>query len=155
MYWFLHGKIMVEEKCVHCIRFAGRGRNALFGRERASREVPKFSLYSIYYIRVFPTHKKIWVFLLLLETQSFIAALCQSNSNTLICVASFETLHAWSTNKNGFKTLIAAEYNGVEVKLVQDFEMGVSNKTPEFLKMNPIGKVGSSLSFCYPFPCCV
>ncbi|KAE8687417.1 Elongation factor 1-gamma 2 [Hibiscus syriacus] len=50
-------------------------------------------------------------------------------------------LHAGNTNKNAFKALIAAEYSGVEVKLVQNFEMGVSNKTPEFLKMNPIGKV--------------
>ena len=51
-------------------------------------------------------------------------------------------LHAGNTNKNGFKALIAAEYSGVEVELVKDFQMGVSNKTPEFLKMNPIGKVG-------------
>ncbi|KAL5719125.1 hypothetical protein ACHQM5_011949 [Ranunculus cassubicifolius] len=50
-------------------------------------------------------------------------------------------LHAGSTNKNAFKTLIDAEYSGVQVELVKDFEMGVSNKTPEFLKMNPIGKV--------------
>lgn len=52
-----------------------------------------------------------------------------------------QVLHAGKTNKNSFKALIAAEYNGVEVKLVPDFEMGVSNKTPEFIKMNPIGKV--------------
>ncbi|XP_022949688.1 elongation factor 1-gamma-like [Cucurbita moschata] len=50
-------------------------------------------------------------------------------------------LHAGKTNKNGFKALIVAQYNGVEVKLVPDFEMGVSNKTPEFVKMNPLGKV--------------
>ncbi|KAL0391648.1 UNVERIFIED_CONTAM: Elongation factor 1-gamma 2 [Sesamum radiatum] len=50
-------------------------------------------------------------------------------------------LHASSTNKNAFKALIAAEYSGVKVELTKDFEMGVSNKTPEFLKMNPIGKV--------------
>ncbi|KAL4182329.1 hypothetical protein AMTRI_Chr12g275440 [Amborella trichopoda] len=50
-------------------------------------------------------------------------------------------LHAGSNNKNAFKPLIAAEYTGVEVKLVESFEMGVSNKTPEFLKMNPMGKV--------------
>ncbi|KAL7235717.1 hypothetical protein ACSBR1_019081 [Camellia fascicularis] len=50
-------------------------------------------------------------------------------------------LHAGKTNKNAFKTLIAAEYSGVQVELVQNFEMGVSNKTPEFIKMNPIGKV--------------
>ncbi|KAK7412001.1 hypothetical protein VNO78_03446 [Psophocarpus tetragonolobus] len=50
-------------------------------------------------------------------------------------------LHATKTNKNAFKTLIAAEYSGVQVQLATNFEMGVSNKTPEFLKMNPIGKV--------------
>lgn len=37
---------------------------------------------------------------------------------------------------------MAAEYSGVKVELVKDFEMGVSNRTPEFMKMNPIGKVG-------------
>ncbi|KAK1302069.1 hypothetical protein QJS10_CPB12g01179 [Acorus calamus] len=50
-------------------------------------------------------------------------------------------LHAGSTNKNAFKALIAAEYSGVQVELVKDFQMGVSNKTPEFLQMNPMGKV--------------
>ncbi|KAG9136695.1 hypothetical protein Leryth_004483 [Lithospermum erythrorhizon] len=50
-------------------------------------------------------------------------------------------LHANSTNKNGWKALIAAEYSGVNVELAKDFEFGVSNKTPEFLKMNPLGKV--------------
>uniref|UniRef100_A0A2P2MBI5 Elongation factor 1-gamma-like protein n=1 Tax=Rhizophora mucronata TaxID=61149 RepID=A0A2P2MBI5_RHIMU len=50
-------------------------------------------------------------------------------------------LHSVRTYKNAYKTLIVAEYSGVEVTLVENFEMGVSNKTPEFLKMNPIGKV--------------
>ncbi|KAK7328339.1 hypothetical protein VNO77_22443 [Canavalia gladiata] len=50
-------------------------------------------------------------------------------------------LHATKTNKNGYKTLIAAEYSGVQVDLAPNFEMGVSNKTPQFLKMNPLGKV--------------
>ncbi|XP_059447055.1 elongation factor 1-gamma-like [Corylus avellana] len=50
-------------------------------------------------------------------------------------------LHAGSKNKNAYKALIAAEYTGVKVELAPNFEMGVSNKTPEFLKMNPIGKV--------------
>ncbi|XP_042446128.1 elongation factor 1-gamma-like [Zingiber officinale] len=49
-------------------------------------------------------------------------------------------LHSTS-NKNAFKTLIAAEYTGVQVELAKNFEMGVTNKSPEFLKMNPIGKV--------------
>ncbi|KAL6006323.1 hypothetical protein ACLOJK_040370 [Asimina triloba] len=46
-----------------------------------------------------------------------------------------------STNKNALKALIAAEYAGVNVELTKNFEMGVSNKTPEYLKLNPIGKV--------------
>lgn len=50
-------------------------------------------------------------------------------------------MHATSNNKNAWKGLIAAEYSGVQVQLVQNFQMGVSNKTPEFLKMNPLGKV--------------
>ncbi|KVI03051.1 elongation factor 1-gamma 2-like [Cynara cardunculus var. scolymus] len=50
-------------------------------------------------------------------------------------------LHVGKNNKNAFKTLITAEYAGVEVKWADNFEMGVSNKAPEFLKMNPIGKV--------------
>ncbi|URE29843.1 hypothetical protein MUK42_12909 [Musa troglodytarum] len=56
-------------------------------------------------------------------------------------VSVFAVLHAGDTNKNGFKALIAAEYSGVQVELAKNFVMGVSNKTPEFLKMNPIGKV--------------
>ncbi|KAL8110804.1 hypothetical protein AgCh_026514 [Apium graveolens] len=50
-------------------------------------------------------------------------------------------LHAGNPNKNAWKALIAAEYVGVKVELVKEFQMGVSNKTPEFLKMNPMGKV--------------
>lgn len=50
-------------------------------------------------------------------------------------------IHAGNTNKNAMKALIVAEYTGVKVDLVKEFQMGVSNKTPEFLNMNPIGKV--------------
>jgi elongation factor 1-gamma len=56
-------------------------------------------------------------------------------------------LHAGSGNKNAFKALIVAEYSGVDVDLVNDFQMGVSNKTPQFLKMNPIGKVCIKIVF--------
>ncbi|XP_058097663.1 elongation factor 1-gamma 2-like isoform X2 [Magnolia sinica] len=52
-----------------------------------------------------------------------------------------QILHASSRNKNGFKVRITAEYSGVKVELAKNFEMGVSNKTPEFLQMNPLGKV--------------
>lgn len=50
-------------------------------------------------------------------------------------------MHSNHGNKNAFKGLIAAEYAGVKVELTKDFEFGVSNKTPEFLKLNPFGKV--------------
>ncbi|KAG5569385.1 hypothetical protein H5410_059151 [Solanum commersonii] len=49
--------------------------------------------------------------------------------------------HSTNNNKNASKALIAAEYTGVKVEHAKDFQMGVSNKTSEFLEMNPIGKV--------------
>ncbi|KAM0061374.1 putative glutathione S-transferase, Thioredoxin-like superfamily, glutathione Transferase family [Helianthus debilis subsp. tardiflorus] len=49
--------------------------------------------------------------------------------------------HTPSKNKNVNKALIIAEYVGVEIKMAENFQMGVSNKTPEFLRMNPIGKI--------------
>ena len=52
-----------------------------------------------------------------------------------------QVLQAGRTNKNAFKALIAAEYTGVKVELFKEFEVGVSNRTTEFLKMNPIGNV--------------
>ncbi|XP_010490215.1 PREDICTED: probable elongation factor 1-gamma 1 [Camelina sativa] len=50
-------------------------------------------------------------------------------------------LHTYKGNKSADKALIAAEYVGVQIDVPSDFQMGVTNKTPEFLKMNPIGKV--------------
>ncbi|XP_021729521.1 elongation factor 1-gamma 2-like [Chenopodium quinoa] len=50
-------------------------------------------------------------------------------------------LHTFLPNKNSFKALIAAEYSGVKVDVNKDFEMSVTNKSSEFLKWNPIGKV--------------
>jgi hypothetical protein len=44
-------------------------------------------------------------------------------------------------NKNVFKALIAAEYVGVKIELTPSFQIGVTNTTPEFLKLNPLGKV--------------
>ncbi|KAG6390239.1 hypothetical protein SASPL_147971 [Salvia splendens] len=49
-------------------------------------------------------------------------------------------LHS-TANKNANKTLIVSEFNGVKVELAKDFQMGLTNKTPEFIKMNPIGKI--------------
>nr|POF19824.1 elongation factor 1-gamma [Quercus suber] len=43
-------------------------------------------------------------------------------------------LHAVKTKKNLYKTLINVEYT-VKVELAPNFEMGVSNKPPVFIKM--------------------
>ncbi|KAK1430181.1 hypothetical protein QVD17_12740 [Tagetes erecta] len=50
-------------------------------------------------------------------------------------------IHSRKNNKNTYKALIVAQYVGVEVKLADNFEMGVTNQTPKFLEMNPLGKV--------------
>ena len=60
-------------------------------------------------------------------------------------------LYTYPGNKNAFKALIAAQYVGVDIEVPSDFQMGVTNKTPEFLKLNPNGKVGViALSLCKP-----
>ena len=50
-------------------------------------------------------------------------------------------LHSTKENKNTYKARIAAQYAGVELDFPEGFRMGVQNKTPEFLKLNPNGKV--------------
>lgn len=49
-------------------------------------------------------------------------------------------LYTYPNNKNAWKALIAAEYVGAKIE-VPAFEMGKTNKSPEFLKLNPNGKV--------------
>lgn len=62
---------------------------------------------------------------------------CKSTTMTL-------KLHTYPGNKNAFKALIAAQYIGVQIE-VPPFNMGVDNKKPDFLKLNPNGKVCHSL----------
>ena len=50
-----------------------------------------------------------------------------------------QKLYTYPNNKNAAKALIAAEYNGVKLES-PPFEMGVTNKTDKFLKLNPFGK---------------
>jgi len=52
------------------------------------------------------------------------------------------SLKIWTypNNPRAYKGIIAAKYNGVDVAEVP-VEMGKTNKTPEFLKLNPLGKV--------------
>lgn len=49
-------------------------------------------------------------------------------------------LYTYPGNAKAFATLIAAEYNGVDIE-IPDFKMGVDNVTPEFLAKSPMGKV--------------
>lgn len=53
------------------------------------------------------------------------------------------TLHSTKENKNTYKALIAAKYAGVQIDVPDTFEFGKTNKTPEFLKLNPNGKVSA------------
>ncbi|KAL3147918.1 hypothetical protein ABBQ32_002628 [Trebouxia sp. C0010 RCD-2024] len=52
------------------------------------------------------------------------------------------TYKLWSPpgNKNAFKGLIAARYVGAKIDM-PPMQMGKTNKTPDFLKLNPFGKV--------------
>ena len=52
------------------------------------------------------------------------------------------TLWTSPNNKNANKALITAQYVGVKVDVPANFELGKTNKSPEFLKKNPNGKVG-------------
>eukprot|EP01043_Picozoa_sp_COSAG02_P078386 COSAG02_NODE_17620_length_991_cov_1.019058_1_plen_65_part_10 len=50
-------------------------------------------------------------------------------------------LYTFPGNPRANKALIAAKYNAVDVTIPAGFVMGESNKTPEFLALNPLGKV--------------
>jgi len=50
-------------------------------------------------------------------------------------------LFSFNGDKNAYKSLIAAKYNGVDIELAKNFELGKTNKTAEFLKKSPTGKV--------------
>lgn len=69
---------------------------------------------------------------------------CKRNRRLRVedCRAIMATYKLWSPpgNKNAFKALIAARYVGAKLDM-PPMEMGKTNKTPEFLKLNPFGKV--------------
>ena len=72
------------------------------------------------------------------SSDQFLSSCAESNNVKCWLI---QMIHAQHNNKNAFKALIAAEYVGVIVQTVPDFKMGVSNKTPEFTQLTPIGKV--------------
>lgn len=49
-------------------------------------------------------------------------------------------LHTTPGNTRAFKAIIAGKYNGIEIE-TSPVEFGVTNKTKEYLKLNPNGKV--------------
>ncbi|XP_033100004.1 elongation factor 1-gamma-like [Anneissia japonica] len=54
------------------------------------------------------------------------------------------TLYTYPDNFRAYKVQIAAKYSGADVKVVQDppaFKLGETNKSAEFLKKFPLGKV--------------
>jgi len=52
------------------------------------------------------------------------------------------TVYSYAQGPNVSKSLIVAEYGGIRDQIdYPEFKMGVDNKTPEFLKMNPTGQV--------------
>uniref|UniRef100_A0A8C5QUP6 p47 n=1 Tax=Leptobrachium leishanense TaxID=445787 RepID=A0A8C5QUP6_9ANUR len=55
-----------------------------------------------------------------------------------------QTLYTYPDNWRAYKPLIAAQYSGLPIKVAStppEFQFGVTNKTPEFLKKFPLGKV--------------
>ncbi|XP_037945895.1 elongation factor 1-gamma [Teleopsis dalmanni] len=51
------------------------------------------------------------------------------------------TLYTYPENFRAYKALIAAQYSGAQVKVAENFVFGETNKTSDFLKKFPSGKV--------------
>lgn len=51
-----------------------------------------------------------------------------------------QTLFSDAGNFRAFKALIAAEYNKVSIA-IPEFKLNVDNRTPDYLKKSPMGKV--------------
>ena len=55
-----------------------------------------------------------------------------------------QTLYTYPDNFRAYKVLIAARYSGAALKVVSDppyFELGKTNRSPDFLTKFPLGKV--------------
>jgi len=56
-------------------------------------------------------------------------------------MAPFAKIYTYPQNWRVHRAQILGAINGVEIEEVPDFTIGVTNKTPEYLAKNPIGKV--------------
>merc|ERR1712142_919229 len=61
------------------------------------------------------------------------------SGQTFIMVAG--TLYTYPDNFRAFKALVAAKYSGANVTVAKDFVFGETNKSAEFTKKFPLGKV--------------
>lgn len=64
--------------------------------------------------------------------------------NVLFPIFSPQTLYTYPENWRAFKALIAAQYSGAQVRVLSappHFHFGQTNRTPEFLRKFPAGKV--------------
>lgn len=52
-----------------------------------------------------------------------------------------QTLYTFPDNFRAFKVLVAAQYSGAKVQASADFEFGKTNKSDDFLRKFPVGKV--------------
>lgn len=50
-------------------------------------------------------------------------------------------LYTYPENFRAYKALIAAQFSGANVKIAPNFAFGETNKSEEFLKKFPLGKV--------------
>ncbi|GIJ86748.1 hypothetical protein Asppvi_005643 [Aspergillus pseudoviridinutans] len=53
----------------------------------------------------------------------------------------FGTLYTYTPNARILKIQAAAQINGLDINLAPDFQMGITNRSPEFLAKFPMGKV--------------
>ncbi|OTA93575.1 hypothetical protein M434DRAFT_395508 [Hypoxylon sp. CO27-5] len=56
-------------------------------------------------------------------------------------MAPFGKIYSYPNNFRVERAQVVAAYNGLEVPLAEGFQMGVTNKSPEFLAKFPMGKV--------------
>ena len=62
----------------------------------------------------------------------------------ILFYSKFQTLYTYPENFRAYKALVAAQYSGAKIKVVSsppDFKFGETNKSAEFLKKFPTGKV--------------
>uniref|UniRef100_A0A8I3NCW4 Elongation factor 1-gamma n=2 Tax=Canis lupus familiaris TaxID=9615 RepID=A0A8I3NCW4_CANLF len=79
-----------------------------------------------------------------LLAQFFSCVSCWDLRGSLLSLREGQTLYTYPENWRAFKALIAAQYSGAQVRVLSappHFHFGQTNRTPEFLRKFPAGKV--------------